>query len=1306
MKKTFVKTFLSLVCFTVVVFPALMAKENIGQKNGRSNGFRTTANCAPASSSVELDINNIRCLLHNGGDFWWDLVGNPRYEVPKLPRDQAASARHSSFAGSLWIGGVDESGQLRVAAQTYRQGGNDFWPGPLTANGATIDATTCSAWDQHYRITKEEISAFRAAYFQFVSGAGGASFNTSAFPNVLSWPAFGEDADGNRVAMAPFVDIDGDPFNYTPDAGDFPDIAPTLGGGSPDQAVWWVLNDKGDVHTETGGEAIGLEIQMLAFAFSTADQVNDMTFYKYKVTNKSTLKLNDTYMGQWVDSDVGNYSDDYVGCDTSRGLGFAYNGDANDETAAGYGLNPPTFGLDFFQGPYGDLGTRLPLKHFVYYENDFSLRGNPEVATHYYGYLRGYWKDGSRMVDNGQNGYPGTATGPETDIMYPGDPGWCGGAGDGGWSEISAGNQPFDRRFMQSAGPFTLQPGAVNDIVVGAVWARGYYNDNKGSVCELLTADDIAQSLFDNNFRLLDGPDSPEMAIEEYDQELMLNWDYSDPVIFNNYNETYLQADPGLKARNEADSLFAFEGYIIYQLVNASASASDVFSTDKARIVAQCDVKNFVSTIVNRNTSYVTGLIDPIVVDQVMVQGADNGIIHSVRVTEDLFATGSDRRLKNYTTYYYGALAYAYNATPSGGRKFVQGNRFFRNWSAVPHKIDFENYGTTVNSEYATGVEITQTAGVGNGGNFVDITTSTVDQILAQDSVASITYVAGKAPVNVKVINPKEVKKGKYRLELVGDLYLGDMDTIRDDSVLMTDAKYAEWILFDAASGQQIYQSTYIKRTTTTGLSTVIENRPEPWAGNERIIEGHGISISVLDVLEAGDTLINGVIGSSMVFDDPLQTWLSGVPDDDAFDTWDWILSGDETSDRGHTGNAFKTNRVFDRDEHFEDMIDGMWGPFCLARQFVNNDANGDIRPGVAVNPTVSGLGLAASEVLNLSEIPDVDIVFTADVSKWSKCLVVETSPGNVLGTGAWPMAARWDYPIVNAGDITKNESAILANEQGKSWFPGYAIDVNTGRRLNIFFGESSWDRANNGGDMIWNPTSSFGPGGTNVGGRHFIYVTNQKYDRCESIYAFLSNGTLSGAQSSQLFLNISDPNTDMREAYKRVAWMGCPMLYPGFTFKDPKQIPCTARIKLRVNQPHRSRGGVTDYPIFTFSTDDLAASNDVHDVAVKSLLENVRVVPNPYYAFSTYERSQLQTIVKITNLPQKCKIKIFGLSGTLVRTYDKDSDEPSQNWDLKNANGTPVSSGVYIIHIDAGDLGETVVKFFAVMPLIDLNAF
>ena len=64
-----------------------------------SDGTKTTksitAGCVPGSSSTSLELNNIRALIHTGGDMWWDLQGNPRYEVPK------GSGKHSLFAGAI-----------------------------------------------------------------------------------------------------------------------------------------------------------------------------------------------------------------------------------------------------------------------------------------------------------------------------------------------------------------------------------------------------------------------------------------------------------------------------------------------------------------------------------------------------------------------------------------------------------------------------------------------------------------------------------------------------------------------------------------------------------------------------------------------------------------------------------------------------------------------------------------------------------------------------------------------------------------------------------------------------------------------------------------------------------------------------------------------------------------------------------------------------------------------------------------------------------------------------------------------------
>ena len=54
---------------------------------------------------------------------------------------------------------------------------------------------------------------------------------------------------------------------------------------------WWVFNDKGNIHTETNGDPIGMEIRAQAFAFATNDEVNRMTFYNYELINRGTQTL-------------------------------------------------------------------------------------------------------------------------------------------------------------------------------------------------------------------------------------------------------------------------------------------------------------------------------------------------------------------------------------------------------------------------------------------------------------------------------------------------------------------------------------------------------------------------------------------------------------------------------------------------------------------------------------------------------------------------------------------------------------------------------------------------------------------------------------------------------------------------------------------------------------------------------------------------------------------------------------------------------------------------------------------------------
>ena len=62
--------------------------------------------------------------------------------------------------------------------------------------------------------------------------------------------------------------------------------------------------------------------------------------------------------------------------------------------------------------------------------------------------------------------------------------------------------------------------------------------------------------------------------------------------------------------------------------------------------------------------------------------------------------------------------------------------------------------------------------------------------------------------------------------------------------------------------------------------------------------------------------------------------------------------------------------------------------------------------------------------------------------------------------------------------------------------------------------------------------------------------------------------------------------------------------------------------------------------------------------------------------------------------------------AGQIVSEGRDDNLSTALDWDLKNTAGITVASGIYIIHIDAGSLGEKVVKWFGIMRPVDLDSF
>lgn len=1362
-----------------------------GQKNGGRNN-KITASCLTSSSSSSLDINNVRAMVLNGGDMWWNLF-DPRYEIPKVD-DPGLPKKHSLFSGAVWIGGQDAQNNLYLASQTYRQssGGGapdaGYWPGPLDNTG-NITKEECAAWNYHAKIDKATVDKFREDFSKGIY----ASREESLLPQTIrEWPAKKNPfvkANMNHE-LAPFVDVGGAPDEYNPLDGDYPDFR-------GDQGIWWVMNDAGNVK-EPLSSTIGLELQVLAFAFQTNNLINNMTFYKQKLINKGPNTLNNTYLGQWVDADLGFYNDDFVGCDVARGLGFCYNGDNDDEGANGYGLNPPAIGVDFFQGPTADAGDgidndrdgtideageKIIMSSFIYYNNDSNpTNGNPSRASDFYNYLQAIWKDGKQITFGGdgtnQSNQPykfmfsdktdpqGFGFTPPKSATVPFE-----------WSETKtqatgqSSNTPADRRFLQSAGPFTLAQGAVNELTIGVVWARANSGGARGSEGLLKVADDMAQELFDNDFKLPQGPNAPDLAITELDQQLVLTLI---PATFRNSNdeevttETYFERNQTLaNIIGNKDPFYRFEGYKVYQLKDPTVTSSELSNPDRARLVAQADLKNGVTDIINREFDADVNSFR----DVLKVRGNDKGLFHTVNITTDQFATGNDR-IVNFKSYHFMVVAYAYNGDSTNKNNQYLEGRVVSTGTGIPHKPQVENGGTLLTAAYGTAAGITRIFGTGTGGNVLEIMPEDEQDIVRDNSKQKITYRGGNAPFTVKVYDPKKVVGGDFTVKMSsrlvykkssasGTLNLNDtilasgnftrpdsystntpstmsfpqvpgrgivrrvvsVEALRDTSALPGDSLVTLDVemLNDHLSGTFTVKIDE-KRVTgpPNNQSTVFfgyKTEPRPFNSlnsnfnavayeyvqndlwnlkkpngdtvyadkpvsifNEQLVPEFGIAIEFKQANNPGylvqENPLNGYLESSISFASAPR-WLEGVrngnpSENPSFQSW---LLPRKTTTVASDLDPLDPNYVY------LNVINGTWAPYAAAA----------VAP---VGPAYNGTNSTNRKLNNLQNI---DVVITSDKSKWTRVVVLQ---GNAGLNAAFELTKKGS--TAQSIDVNRNPDPSAPSPTGMGWFPGYAIDLDRGIRLNMMFSE--FNSANGkGNDLIWEPNSEVD------GGKNFIYVMNTRYDQGTAI-----------ANTFDQIASIIGPTPYQTQAQNQVfnnaMWVGYPRLAKGATL-----LASDVRVRLRVNREFTSYTNTEQYnvtsdnrattykgnfnPEYTFTTNNLVPQVNQTSIAQNGL-DLIRVVPNPYYAYSQYEQRQLDNIVKITNLPRKCKIQIYTVNGTLVRTYNKDDSKTFLDWNLKNDNNLPIASGVYIIHVDAGNIGSKVVKFFGIMRPIDLESF
>ncbi|MGB6120948.1 MAG: T9SS type A sorting domain-containing protein [Bacteroidota bacterium] len=393
-----------------------------------------------------LDINRINCTIASDGPYADSRrTSAAGFEWPKR------SGKTALFTAGIWIVGIHRpTDSLRTANMDYS---TEYQPGPLLE---TFNTTTNNdagprgrAGDPRYRL------------YKILRG-------DTLSPDYLEWPvdlgAPCEDLNENGL-WDPGID------------------RPKFYG---DQQIWCVINDVNvGLHLRLGATPpMGLEIRILYYAFARTDVLGNTMFMRWEIINKSDAAYDSVFFSMWSDPDMGDANDDLPGCDTTLNLGYVYNGDNDDGTAAGYGARPPALGFVYLEGPAlqgipedsGRIMTSfVPFTGGTFAELIDPPDASPNYARIAYDFLKGMMGTVGRYLMR-----------PDSSIItyyLSGDP--VTGTGDLPSNFPLWGGKfyPQDIRMSINSGPFTLAVGDTQMVVSALLLSQG--DDRLGSLALL-----------------------------------------------------------------------------------------------------------------------------------------------------------------------------------------------------------------------------------------------------------------------------------------------------------------------------------------------------------------------------------------------------------------------------------------------------------------------------------------------------------------------------------------------------------------------------------------------------------------------------------------------------------------------------------------------------------------------------------------------------------------------------------------------------------------------------------------------------
>lgn len=514
-------TFFLKIVLTILLVSAFLAKTSGEEKSHSLHKSKSTENYS------KFNINNISTFIFNNG--WADHKpdGNSGLEFPKGSNKTAVY--HS---GLVWGGKVN--GRILVGGSTFSSG---LLGGKILEDGTPQDPTDPSV--RVYRVRPDY------KYCDLESEIDDENKTDSEIRNQYKkdwneWPA---------LEGAPYYDKNNN-GTYEPNI----DIPGILGA---DQTLWYVANDLDSNQAKQlyGSPTLGVEMQVTVWGYKNHPELANMIFKKYILINKSHYNFNDTYLSIWADPDIGDASDDFVGCDTTLNLGFVYNSTNEDSE---YGNIIPAIGFNLLQGARTKDGHDLSMTSFPFQGKNDPVYNDPSLGEYERGTLEFYKLMQGLISSNGEP-YIDPFTGETELYTLAGDP-----VTKEGWTDgIITNGVGGDRRLAMNSGPFTMAPGDTQEVIIAQIVANADVGaEYLDAITQLREYSKLAKLFHDQNFYMPTSLSLQPLQVEatELDKEIILSW-------YNDENINLIE--------NQTDSNYYFQGYKIYQFPNSSFNINE-----------------------------------------------------------------------------------------------------------------------------------------------------------------------------------------------------------------------------------------------------------------------------------------------------------------------------------------------------------------------------------------------------------------------------------------------------------------------------------------------------------------------------------------------------------------------------------------------------------------------------------------------------------------------------------------------------------------------------------------------------------